>query len=195
VGNATSTAATDCPSITCLTDDQAKQIVATFVYLLANPNATDFVNKSDALLTNNFTDTSDSIDYLSGSALGTITFANKTAFIAGSGSQPPLVVNTYDVFHDCTKIAWRWVTVSGAGDDDDEVKGIDTFYTDGCGHIFAVYAEFNSAAWLYNLDSPECSSTKVMTFASTLSSSLPATPVTQSTSLALTTTPDPTTSA
>jgi hypothetical protein len=62
------------------------------------------------------------------------------------------------------------VTVKGAGNDADEVKGVDTFYTDGCGHICQIFAEFNSAAWLYNLGDPECSPTSMISFASTLTS-------------------------
>ena len=80
--------------------------------------------------------------------------------------------------------------MSGAGDDADEVKGMTTFYTDGCGHIYAVYAEFDSAAWLYNLGYSECSSS-VVTFASTLTSTLPATPAAATSVPALTTVSDP----
>lgn len=52
--------------------------------------------------------------------------------------------------------------MSGTGDDVDEVKGIDAFYTNGFGQIYAVDAEFNSAAWLYDLDSPECQVTSAV---------------------------------
>jgi hypothetical protein len=52
------------------------------------------------------------------------------------------------------------------------VKGINTFHTDGCGHICQVFVEFNSAAWLFNLGDPECSPASMISFASTLTSSM-----------------------
>jgi hypothetical protein len=67
-------------------------------------------------------------------------------------------VDTFDTFSSCNKIAWRWITVSGAGDDSVPVKGIDVFEIDGRGKIRRTYAEFNSGGWLQDLGNPECSS-------------------------------------
>jgi len=65
-------------------------------------------------------------------------------------------VSTFDTFSSCTKIAWRWITVSGAGDDSEPVKGIDVFEINHHGKIKTTYAEFNSGAWLHNFGNPEC---------------------------------------
>lgn len=68
------------------------------------------------------------------------------------------MLKTLDIFNGCSAISWRWVSVSGAGDDSEEVKGIDNFYINFKGQIESTYAEFNSGAWLHNLGDPECSS-------------------------------------
>jgi hypothetical protein len=67
-----------------------------------------------------------------------------------------LVLQTLDIFWSCKKIAWRWISVSGIGDDAEKVKGIDTFTINDQGQIDATFAEFNSAAWLFDLGNPEC---------------------------------------
>lgn len=88
--------------------------------------------------------------------LESVTFANRAEFVAGSSSQPPLILETLDVFSSCNAISWRWVSVSGAGNDQMKVKGIDNFYINSQGQIKSVYAEFNSGAWLADLGYPEC---------------------------------------
>jgi hypothetical protein len=50
----------------CLLPWQATNIVNAFLYLLANPTAANFNATADALLANDFTDTSDSINQLAG---------------------------------------------------------------------------------------------------------------------------------
>ena len=86
-----------------------------------------------------------------------MTFANKADFISSSSAQPPLVLQTLDTFWSCRAISWRWISVSGTGDDSEKVKGIDNFYINSKGQIKSVYAEFNSGAWLADLGYPECS--------------------------------------
>ena len=54
-------------------------------------------------------------------------------------------------------------------DDAIPVKGINTLYTNSAGQISAVYAGFNSGAWLHDLDSPECSPTAAMTLSTATS--------------------------
>jgi hypothetical protein len=66
-------------------------------------------------------------------------------------------VSTLDTFSSCNKIAWRWITVSGAGNDAEKVKGIDVFEINQNGQIKATYAEFNSGAFLKDIGNPECS--------------------------------------
>ena len=89
---------------------------------------------------------------------GSVTFASKSAFIAGSGAQPPLYLQTLDTFNSCRKIGWRWISISGTGNDNEKVKGIDVFEISEKGQIKATYAEFNSGAWLADLGYPECAS-------------------------------------
>jgi hypothetical protein len=50
----------------CLLPWQATNIVNTFLYLLANPTATNFNATANALFSDDFTDTSDSINQLAG---------------------------------------------------------------------------------------------------------------------------------
>lgn len=131
--------------------------------MLANPTATNFVATADALFADDFTDTSDSINQLAGIPEGSVTFSSKADFIAGSGSQPPLYLSTLQIFNDCAVVGWRWISTSGTGDDSEAVKGIDVFEINAAGQIEAVYAEFNSGAWLADLDYPECSPTATAT--------------------------------
>lgn len=140
----------------CLSDAQATAIVAGFNYLLLQPSASNFASTADAILSDNFTDTSDSINQLTGAAEGSITFDNKAAFIASSGTQPALNLATIDMFHTCDKIVWRWASTGGTGDDSESVKGIDVFEVNNLGQINSIYAEFNSGAWLKDLGYPEC---------------------------------------
>jgi hypothetical protein len=140
----------------CLSDSQSRQIVGTFNYLLANPKASNFNSTVNALLADDYSEWSDSINFIVHIPLGQPTFTSKAEFISGSGSQPPLILKTLDIFHDCNRISWRWVSVQGAGNDADEVKGINNFYINKQNKIETTYVEFNSAAWLYNLGQPEC---------------------------------------
>ena len=87
-----------------------------------------------------------------------MTFNGEQAFVQGSGSQPPLFLDVFEIFHDCTRIAWRWVTTSGAGDDAEPVRGIDVFHTlPSTGQVSAVYAEFNSLS--FAIDLGKCTNT------------------------------------
>jgi len=141
------------PTATCLTDAQATNIVNQFASLLINPASPDFVRTAIALLADDFTDTSDSIDILAGIPLGVTTFPSKDAFIGGQGQQPPIPsLQTLDIFHSCNKIAWRWLA-TGIGSGTFEVKGINAFTVNNpsTGQIDAVYSEFNSAAWFRDI--------------------------------------------
>jgi hypothetical protein len=54
------------PIIGCLNQAQANTIINAFIWLLANPKATNFNATADALMSNTFTDTSDSINFMAG---------------------------------------------------------------------------------------------------------------------------------
>ena len=167
----------------CISHAQAGVIVSTFQWLLANPKSPAFASTATALFSNSFDDYSDSINSITGQPvsypstfvkcnltplslsctnsvpqLGSATFNSTQAFIAGSGSQPPLYVTTLGYFAGCQEIAWRWQSTSGVGSDEYPVKGIDTFYLNKRGKIDTIYAEFNSAAFLADLGNPQCSS-------------------------------------
>ncbi|EXJ89688.1 hypothetical protein A1O3_02755 [Capronia epimyces CBS 606.96] len=146
------------PTHSCLSPAQATSIVNTFASLLTAPQAPDFTSKANALLADSFTDTSGSINFLAGQNISAVTFPSKAAFIGGQGAQPPIPsLTTLDIFYTCDKIAWRWVA-QGIGSDQYEVKGIDTFTITHSGQISAVFAEFNSGAWLADIGNPQCHS-------------------------------------
>lgn len=48
----------------CLSDSQSRQIVDTFNYLLANPKASDFNSTVNALLADDYSEWSDSINFI-----------------------------------------------------------------------------------------------------------------------------------
>lgn len=70
----TTTTATACPHPSCLSDAQATAAVNTFIYLLANPTAPNFISTANTLLCDNFTDTSDSINSLAGLSVRDLQF-------------------------------------------------------------------------------------------------------------------------
>lgn len=103
----------------CLTPTTAQSLVGGFASLLTAYSAAT----AEALLADDFTDTSSSINSLLGQDTNAVTFPSKAAFMAGQGSQPPIPFNVIniDVFN-CDTISFRWnttVTPIGA-----TVKGI-----------------------------------------------------------------------
>jgi hypothetical protein len=85
----------------------ATKLVNNFALLL-----TDYTTaNADATLASDFTDTSDSINFLGGYPLGSVTFPSKAAFESGQGSQPAIgfTVDGIDAI-DCTSIGFRWVS-------------------------------------------------------------------------------------
>jgi len=148
------------PIVFCLLPAQATNIVNAFNYLLANPTAANFNTTATALLSSDWTDTSDSINQLiapDGSLEGTTTFTSRSTFISSSSQQPPLYLQTLDILNSCNKIAWRWISINGTGNNQEKVKGIDVFNINSKGQIQATFAEFNSGAWLLDLGNPQCS--------------------------------------
>lgn len=91
----------------CLTNVTAGDLVTKFGSLITN--YTDSV--ADALLSDNFTDTSNSINMLGGYPLDAVTFASKAAFKAGQGSQPKIPFNVISIDTiTCTNVTFRWTT-------------------------------------------------------------------------------------
>jgi hypothetical protein len=64
--SSTASAFTATPIIFCMLPKQATNIVNAFNYLLANPTAANFNATANALFSNDWTDTSDSINQLAG---------------------------------------------------------------------------------------------------------------------------------
>lgn len=103
---------------------------------------------SNATLATDFVDISDSINFMAGIPLGSVTFPNKAAFDEGQGKQQPEVdVETLNIFHDCSAITWRWLItpkVPGAY----PVNGINYMIVNEDGLLSKNYAEFDNGAWL-----------------------------------------------
>jgi hypothetical protein len=113
--SSTTTSTTTTPAVVatstplCLTDDTAAHLVNGYASLLtAYTNAT-----ANALLASNFTDTSDSINWIAGIPLGSATFSSLAAFIAGQGTQNSIGFTVYETMYSCTQVAFRWVAVVG----------------------------------------------------------------------------------
>lgn len=133
--------------VRCLTEKTAKDLVSGFGSLLT---AFD-VKVANKLLASDFTDTSDSINFLAGVPLGSTTFPSKQAFIAGQGTQPPIGFSVLAIDAvTCETIAFRWAATLGA---QTPVKGINILKASNLNHttagwqIKSVYSEFNSGLW------------------------------------------------
>ena len=113
---------------------------------------------AESLLADNFTDYSDSINYLKQTPLGEAAFATKAEFIAGQGTQPPFPsVDTLNMFHTCTSIAWRWQ----GNYTPLPIRGVNMFLINEKKQIHTVLVELNSGAFLKNVGKPECNASIV----------------------------------
>lgn len=140
-----------------LDDKKAKEIVDNFALLLeyTSYNGTQGApgrgykyDVSAKTLATDFVDISDSINFMAGFPLGSVTFPNKAAFDYGQGVlQPEVITETLGIYHDCSSITWRWKLtpkIPGAW----PVVGINYFEINKDGLVQKNYAEFNNAAWL-----------------------------------------------
>lgn len=144
------------PGGKCLTDDAANKLVDNFSTLLeytsyngtqGRPGRGYKYDVSAATLAEDFVDISDSINFMAGFPLGSVTFANKTAFDFGQGvMQPEVAVETLNVFHDCSSITWRWKITPNPGAL--PVVGINYMMVNDEGLLKKNYAEFDNGAWL-----------------------------------------------
>jgi hypothetical protein len=138
---------TGVPSALCLTNATASYLSNGYGQLLsAYTNAT-----ANSLLSADFSDTSDSINWLAGIPLGGATFGTKAAFIAGQGSQPPIGFSIQSVMFSCTQVAFRWTAT--VGKNKFPAKGINMFTasnlnnTEAGWQIQTMYSEFDVGAW------------------------------------------------
>ncbi|EXJ87495.1 hypothetical protein A1O3_04455 [Capronia epimyces CBS 606.96] len=148
------------PASSCVVDDaKATELTNNFATLLeytsyaGNPAQGAPAGRgykqdiSDATLSDQFTDISDSINFMAGFPLGSVTFASKAAFDYGQGVlQPEVSVTTLNVFHDCNSVTWRYRLLPNP--QALPVTGINHFIIDADGKILKNYAEFDNGAWL-----------------------------------------------
>lgn len=137
----------------CLTTADAAHLVNGFAELI---NSTFSVTLAADILATNFTDYSDSIDFLAGLPLGSATFTSRAQYDADQSSQAPVPLQVLSIDAvSCTNIAWRWLAYPGTGDY--EVKGINIIYAvqgNGTAHGWQIgtqFVEFNSAAWTLDI--------------------------------------------
>ncbi|OAP56296.1 hypothetical protein AYL99_09475 [Fonsecaea erecta] len=140
--------ASDLPPTGCLSDAQATDIVSAWKTILTSPDRASASAAAQALIADEYLETSDSINSLAGNSLGNATFSDKDSFIAAVLSNPPIpLLTTLDLFHDCSRIAFYWAA-SGVGSGVQDVRGVDLLYvTDDREHINMAMVEFNSLAW------------------------------------------------
>ncbi|KIY02326.1 uncharacterized protein Z520_02464 [Fonsecaea multimorphosa CBS 102226] len=150
----TASGPSDTPSSCVVTDALATTLVNNFMILLeytsyngtqGPPGRGYQQNVSDATLASDFSDVSDSINFMAGFPLGSVTFPTKEAFDIGQGTQQPEVaVTALNIWHDCNSITWRWRITSTAY----PVNGMNYMIIDSDGKIQKNYAEFDNGAWL-----------------------------------------------
>jgi len=135
------------PSSLCLTNSTAAYLVNGYASLLtAYTNAT-----AEALLSSDFSDTSDSINWLAGIPLGSATFATKADFEAGQGTQPAIGFTVDHMFYSCSEVAFRWTATVAY--QTWPVKGINMFTATNLNNsasgwqVQSMYSEFDVGAW------------------------------------------------
>jgi len=156
------------PSSCVVTDAIASGLAANFTLLLENTsyNGTQGApgtgypqDVSDATLASDFSDISDSIYFMAGFPLGSVTFPSKAAFDYGQGVlQPEVSVQTLNVWHDCSSVTWRWRLTAFQGAY--PVNGINHMIVDSDAKIQKNYAEFDNGAWLQSFGQ-QCATSNV----------------------------------
>ena len=167
--SASSTSST--PSSCKVDDALATKLVTNFVDLLQHTsyagNAAQHIpagsgyhyDVSAATLSTDFIDISDSINFMAGFPLGSITFNGKAAFDYGQGTlQPEVGVNVLNIWHDCDSITWRWQIYTLPY----PVTGINHMLVNKDGLVYKNYAEFDSGAWLQGFGK-NCSANPIAT--------------------------------
>ncbi|KIV97233.1 hypothetical protein, variant [Exophiala mesophila] len=127
-------------------------LITGYTYLLEYPTGPNFNATANAILSDKFFVSSDSINTLSGRPLGVPAYPSKQAFILGQAQTPALPgLQTLGYFYSSDQIAWRW-NVTQFGTRQNEIKGIITFDVNPQSlQIDAVYSEFNTIAFKENI--------------------------------------------
>jgi hypothetical protein len=155
----------------CLLDNDATKLANNFKSLILAYSKAN----AEAFLTQDFVDYSDSVNELinngcpNGPAkLGLPTFTSRAAFEAGQSGQPSIPFEILNIWHGCTDVALRWrSSAPGFVQPEQPVTGIIVLEVVPNGILSAqpwliktVYSEFNSGAWLYDLNITSSSSCK-----------------------------------
>jgi len=140
----------------CLQDADVNHLVTGFALLV---NSTFDPNLAADILNVDFTDYSDSIDFLTGQKPGSATFMSLQQFDVGQGGQPTVPFEVLNIeAATCDTVAFRWMAYPGPL----SVKGITIFNaiqangTSNGWQIRTQYAEFNVAAWVNDLPGGSC---------------------------------------
>jgi hypothetical protein len=141
----------------CISKDLAIAIQTAWISTLTNFDASVAQN----LLYPGLVDFSDSINYIAGIPLGSVTFPSAQAYIAGQGAQPPIgftVLGTDAITCDGV-IALRWI--GAVGSNKLPAQGITILKAIKVGdapvvgptgwQLKEIHTEFNSAAWIVDL--------------------------------------------
>jgi hypothetical protein len=145
----------------CVSQSFADSIVGDYVAVLSQMNTSYGTpnQTAQAILDDNYTETSDSILSLEGLPLGTATFVGKALYIASTLGAPAVQgIDTIAVYPICPdKILWQWI-FTGIGSRQYEIKGFNLFQLTPAGQINETHVEFNSFAWAldtgYNITFP-----------------------------------------
>jgi len=140
----------------CLQDADVNHLVNGFALLV---NSTFDPNLAADILNVDFTDYSDSINFLTGQTPGTPTFSSLQQFDVGQGGQPTVPLEILNIeAATCDTVAFRWMAYPGPL----SVKGITIFNaiqangTSNGWQIKNQFAEFNVAAWTNDLPGGHC---------------------------------------
>ncbi|WPG99094.1 Hypothetical protein R9X50_00190300 [Acrodontium crateriforme] len=143
---------------TCMTKNQAQQVADNFQQLIAAYSD----KAADQTLTKGFNDYSDSVTTLIDNAcaagpqaLGSVTFNSRVSFEKGQGAQPAIPFQQLNVWNNCNTVFLRWRSALTP----EHVTGIIVLEAvpNSLGAkqpwlIDTVYSEFNSGAWLVDLN-------------------------------------------
>lgn len=154
------------PESKCMTDAEADQVATAWGTLIASYNDA----LADAVLTENFTDYSESVNTLINSCpqgdaakpldLLAPSFTSREMFKIGQGQQPAINFERLNIWPGCTSVNIRWMTTNTAPIPNPKpVVGLiamEVVKNQQAGAeypwlISTVYSEFDAGAWLQNL--------------------------------------------
>ncbi|KAK6388583.1 hypothetical protein LTR65_007739 [Meristemomyces frigidus] len=137
----------------CLTDSDASDLVAGFTTIAAEH--TGYEGVADQILVDNFTSISDSVNFVDGIPLNTTMTTSRAQLLQQEAKLPPTgKVTDLFISHTCDTITWYFEF----GTTPLPTRGIAILFVNAEKKIYKAYREINSAALLYNVGRPECTS-------------------------------------